>query len=379
MKNTSYNYRLPKIAISIATLLALFPVFVNAETVLRTGADVSVESQQVVEGDYYVSVGPLGSTVMSGSIAEDMYAFGASVTVNGEVGADATFIAGSAQVYSPIGDDLRVLGGEVVIADTVAGDVFILAGSVSILSTASISGDVYVFGGSAVVEGDVAGSIYGHVEQLEVNGKVAGDVDVVAVAGVTLGDTAEILGNVLYSSVLDVQRSPNTVVEGQVQKKSQESQTTQDRIRDVMLPLFISLFTSLTVFLLFRTRLQDLLLSLENESGKSLLIGALTAIAGPFVAVVLIATILGMFVGVALLALLVFLYVVSFALTGVVFGFMLLRAFNPKTQLSLTTIIVGTLLLNSLLFIPIAGVFVLIVLECMTLGALSLMLYRAAT
>lgn len=117
--------------------------------------------------------------------------------------------------------------------------------------------------------------------------------------------------------------------------------------------------------------------TLQHESGKSLLVGALIIIAGPVISVVLVATVLGMFVGIGLFALLILLYVTSFALTGVVLGVMLLRLFDPQAKLSLGSILFGTFLLNALLFIPIVGLLVLVVIECMTLGALALMLYRA--
>mgnify|MGYP001261196732 CR=1 FL=1 len=355
----------------------LFPLVGNAETVLRTGSDISVEAEQVVAGDYYVSVGPFSSTVMSGSVAEDMYALGAAVTVNGEVGTDATLFAGTVQVHAPIGDDLRVLGGEVTIADRIEGDVFVIGGTLSILSTASVGGDVFMFGGSASIEGDVDGSVFGKLEQITINSAVGGNVDVAAPAGVVLGDKAVIVGNVQYTSLLPLGRSPDATIEGEVYQGQEEAESAKERTRALLIPLFISLFTSLTLYLLFKSQLQRMLRTLQHESGKSLLVGAVTIIAGPVTAVVLMATVLGMFVGIALMALLLLLFVVSFALTGVVFGVMLLRLFDPQAKLTLGSILFGTLLLNALLFIPVAGIFALVVLEGMTLGALALMLYRA--
>lgn len=359
------------------TVLLLLPFVGSAETVLRTGSDISVESEQMVDGDYYVSVGPLSSTVMSGAVAEDMYAFGAAVTVNGEVGVDATLIAGAVQVHAPIGDDLRVLGGEVTIADRVEGDVFVIGGSLSILSTASVGGDVFAFGGNVVIEGDVAGSIFGKVEQVTINGGVGGNIDITAPAGVILGEKADIKGDVQYASLVSLVRAPSALVEGGVHKGQYANESSQDHLKDLLIPLFISLFTSLTLYLLFKPYLQRMMETLQRESGKSLLVGAMVIIAGPVISVVLVATVLGMFVGIGLFALLILLYVASFALTGVVLGVMLLRLFDQQAKLSLGSILFGTFLLNALLFIPVVGLLVLVVIECITLGSLALMLYRA--
>lgn len=366
-----------KFGLFIGIIALTLPVVGNAETVLRTGSGISVEAEQVVEGDYYVSVLPLGSTVMSGTVAEDMYALGATVTVNGEVGTDATLVAGTVQVYAPIGDDLRVLGGEVTIADHISGDVFVLGGTLSILSTARVDGDVFMFGGNATIAGDVGGSIFGKVEKITIDAAVGGNVDVVAPAGVVLGDKAVIAGDVQYTSLVQLGRSPAATIEGDIYKGQPQTESSKERTRALIIPLFISLFTSLTLFLLFKVRIQQMLRILQQESGKSLLFGALVITAGPVTAVVLMATVLGMFVGIALFSLLLLLYVISLALTSVVLGVMLLRLFDAQAKLTLGSILFGTLLLNVLLLIPVVGVFVLVVLECVTLGALVLLLYRA--
>ena len=85
-----------KTACSLLILALFIPFGANAETVLRIGDDISVDADQVVNGDYYVSVGPFGNTSMSGSVAEDMYAFGGTVTTNGSIGRDLTVVGGYA-------------------------------------------------------------------------------------------------------------------------------------------------------------------------------------------------------------------------------------------------------------------------------------------
>ena len=358
-------------------VLVLLPQVSVAETVLRTGTDLSVESEQVVEGDYYVSSGLFGSSVMSGKVEGDMYGVGAVITVNGEVGTDATLAAGTVHMHGPVGDDLRVLAGEVTIAESVAGDLFVLGGLVSILSTASIGGDVFVFGGTVSIEGDVEGSIYGHAEQVSINAAVGKNVEVTAPAGFSLGDKASIAGDVRYTSAVPISRTPGAVVEGELLQGKSEEMTPRDEMRAILIPLFIALFTVLSLYLLFKQQIVKLVELVQRDSGKSMLIGALVLVAGPVAAVVLMMTVLGVFVGVALFAFLVMLYVVAMSLTGAVLGLLLSRLVTPNAHLSLGTIVLGTLLLHGLMFIPVVGIFLLMVLLCVTLGGICILLYRA--
>jgi hypothetical protein len=94
MDNTSKKeqneYSMKQYSVFLSFLALFLPFSAYAETVLRVGDDISVSADQTVEGDYYVSAGPLGHTTMSGKVEEDMYAFGGSVTANGSIGGDLT-------------------------------------------------------------------------------------------------------------------------------------------------------------------------------------------------------------------------------------------------------------------------------------------------
>lgn len=359
------------------SLLFVLPIFSQAETVLRTGTDISVEEQQSVEGDYYVSVGPMGRTVMSGNVSEDMYAVGASVTVNGEVGNDLSILAGDVQVHAPVADDVRVIGGEVTIAEDVGGDVFVIAGTLSVLSTATIAGDVFFFGGDLVIDGDVEGSVLGQAQSVTVNASVGGDFDMKAPAGVTLGDGARIAGSVRYTSYVTLSRSAGAEIVGDVQKSQSEAITTKQKTRDILVPIFITLFATLSLYLLLKKELEFVVRSVENMFIKNLLIGTGLIILGPVTAVVLLVTVLGLFVGLIALSVVSMLYVSGLALSSVVLGAFIMRLMTKKLEVTLTVILVGTVALQLLLLIPVLGFIAGYVLFALTVGALTQQLYKA--
>jgi len=364
------------IVTAFLVLLLVVPAVSSAETVLRTGSDISVEADQIVEGDYYVSVGPFGRTVMSGSVLEDMYALGATVTVNGEIGHDLSILAGTSHLHASITDDVRIVAGEVTIAEDVGGDVFVLAGSLSILSTADIGGDVYFFGDSLSIEGDVAGSVLGKAQSVNIDSHIGKDFDMSAPLGVTIGDGAMIDGSVQYTSFLPLSRGQGAVIGGEVTRTESVAVTARQQARGVLVPIFITLFATLCLYLLFKRELESIVASVENTFSRNLLIGSAVTLLGPIVSVLLIVTVLGLFVGLLALSVVVLLYVAGLALSSVVLGAFVMKSFTKKLEVTLATILVGTILLQGLLFIPIIGLVTVYVIFAVTVGALTQRLYR---
>jgi len=357
-------------------MLLVTPSVTLAETVLRTGSDISVEEGQVVEGDYYVSVGPFGKTVMSGSVAEDMYALGASVTVNGEIGHDVAILAGTTQLYAPVLDDVRIIAGDVTIAKDIGGDVFVIAGVLHVLSTATIAGDIFFFGGELNVEGDVLGSILGKAEMVSVNSQVGGGIDITAPAGITLGNEANIAGSVQYTSYIPINRGQGTVVVGDVLKTESAVMTTKEYARGILIPIFIVLFATLSLYLLFKKGLESIVRTVEDSFAKNLLVGSSVILLGPLVSVLLMVTVLGLFVGIMTFSVVVLLYIVGIATSGLVLGSFTMRLITKRLEVTLATILVGTFVVQLLMFVPFIGPLMLLVIFAVTVGALSKRLYQ---
>jgi hypothetical protein len=360
----------------IASVFFTLPVSVQAETVLRTGSDVSVEADQIVEGDYYVSAGPFGKTVMSGSVTEDMYALGASVTVNGDVGNDLSVLAGSSHVYASVTDDVRIVAGEVTLADAIGGDVFIIAGSLSVLSTARIEGDIYFFGGDVSIEGDVGGSVLGKAQSVDINSHIAGDVNMTAQTGLSLGNKAVIDGSVQYKSFMELTRGQGAIVGGEVMKGEYASVTQQEKTRALLIPIFITLFATLSLYLLFKNELEALIKTIDRSVARNALVGSAVVLLGPIAAILLMITVLGMLVGIMTLSVVVMLYVAGIALSSAVLGAYVTKLFTKKLEISLLTIIVGTVAMQLLLLIPVLGLLGMYTVFALTVGGITQQIYR---
>jgi cytoskeletal protein CcmA (bactofilin family) len=361
-----------KFATFLALILAIMPTYAFGETVVRTGESISIESNQVVENDFYAAAETIS---MSGSVRGDMYVVGGRVTTNGEVENDLTIIAGTAQVHAPVKDDLRVLGGEVVLAEKVSGDVFVVGGYFKMLSTASVDGNVYFYGGQAEISGTVAGSVMGTAESFRVDGEVKGGVDVVASSELVLGDRANVSGNVSYESLNELIRAQNAVVVGEV-LKNERSETKSTPETGNLLPLFIALFTVLTAYLFLREQLQTLTNGVLSNPVPSVLTGLLLVFVAPVVSIVLMVTVIGSLVGIMFLFLLLCAYIFALVLSVVIIGKVVLNFLNKGGEVSLLTVFVGVGVMAALSYLSVVGPFVIFSAFVLSLGGLGVTSYK---
>lgn len=360
----------------VLCVVFVMPIVANAESVLRVGEDISVESDQRIDGDYYVSAGPFGRTTMSGTVTEDMQVLAGSAVLNGTIGKDLLLVAGTGQMHASVTDDVRIVAGDVTLSEAVGGDVFVIAGTLQVLSTAHIKGDVFFFGGDATIEGTIDGSLQGAAERVRVDGAVGKNIDMHVPGGLTLGDKAAVTGNVVYKGGVPLVRSQASTVEGEVTEQVSAVTTNfKTTARAFLTPLFVTLFAALSLFLLFKRGLQKLVDLVGVSLWQSTGIGAATLIAAPVAAFLLMVTVLGLLLGTALLGGLIMLYALALALTGVVAGALIHQYVRGYALVSMVTIVLGTLFIHVILLIPVIGFLLATALFLVTLGGLTRSVY----
>ena len=196
-------------------LLLLLPLqLVLANTVVRSGETVTLAENQSIEGSFYV-VG--GTVALSGKVTGDTTVIGGNVTIGGEVTEDLAVLAGTVNIQSPVKEDVRIVAGQVTITENIDGDLVVVGGKVNISSKATIKGDVLFYGGELIMEGAIEGKLLGSSESIRVDGSVKEGIDV-TVSALTLGEQANVTGDVSYTSDTDVVRAPNVTVTGSLVK-----------------------------------------------------------------------------------------------------------------------------------------------------------------
>jgi hypothetical protein len=356
-------------------VILMAPYSVSAETVLRSGTDISVAPDQVIDGNFYVGAFD-DATTMSGIVNKDMVAFGSTMTVNGEVKEDLTFVSGVAQLHGPVGGDVRIVGGEVTIADTVGGDVVVLGGVLHILPTATIAGDVFFFGGSADIAGTVSGSVYGNAEQFTIDATIGKQVDVKAVASLVLGARANIAGNVTYESVAPLTRDPAAIIGGELSDRPLAP--ADNPARTMAIPFLVLLFTTLALYLIFRRETEMVAVTSSGAYLLSAFVGLGVIILGPLISMLLMVTVLGSLLGLIGVFVVVLGLLIGMALAPAVAGYMLMQVVSRTVAIPyLVALVLSAAVLYLLLLVPVVGVVVYLSFVIVAIGGLSVTLYRA--
>lgn len=340
-----------------------------ADTTLRSGQGVAVSSDQVVEGNFYASSDVL---TISGSLNRDgVLAAYRSVTLNGTVGEDLSVAAGEVRLFGSVGEDVRIIAGEITVADTIAGDLLVLGGSLEVLSTATIEGDILFYGGNAEISGTVNGTIIGRMQSLRVDGVVGGGVSV-RTDSLTLGERAAVTGNVRYTSESDVLRAANASVAGEITRLDPVVTGTTVTLEFVLIPFLISLFTILVWHLLFRRSLDHLIIVSQANYARSFLVGFLVVAFGPPVVVVVMVTVIGSLAGFLLFALWLAMILVGIIVAPAILGRFIQQTITPATAIHpVLLLVIGTLFLHMLRFVPLFGVVAIIAILLIAIGSVT--------
>ncbi len=366
----------------IVTLLGIFTVLIPSVTlaasVVRTGEAISIEKEQKIEGDFYAASSVLS---ISGEVTDDLISIAGRNTLNGIVGKDALMLGASVDVHGAVGEDLRIIAGDVVIAEPVTGDVFIIADTVKILSTASIGGDLVVYGGTVEVSGSVGGNVLGTFESLRLDAPVAKNVDVTT-KQLTLGDRAEITDYVRYVSAQELVRSPSAKIGGEVTRNDVVNPDDEKTpVRRAAIAGLIVLFSALAWFLVARTLMVQMTERALVRGVRPVLLGFITLIAAPVVFAVLTVSIIGSIVGIAGILLYILLVIVSLVGMTATLGTLMVSLAGKNKKLIVTpySLIAGVVGLVLLVFIPVIGPVVIFVTFIVTLGALVDLLLRSTS
>jgi cytoskeletal protein CcmA (bactofilin family) len=366
-----------KTIIFLAILAVLAPSVSLASSVVRTGETISIEKDQKIEGDFYAASSVLS---ISGEVAEDLVSIAGRNTLNGKVGKDALMLGVSVDVHGAVGEDLRIIAGDVVIAEPITGDVFIIADTVKILSTASIGGDLIVYGGTVEVSGSVGGNIIGSYESLRLDAPVAKAVDV-STKQLILGDRAEITGHVRYVSSEELVRAPSAKIGGEVTRNDAAKETEEKAsVRHLAIAGLIVLFSVLAWFMVARSLLVRVVERAVTRSIRPFLLGFITLIAAPVIFVVLTISIIGSLVGISGLLVYLVVLITSFVGMTAVMGECILSQTKKKKSLAVEvtpySLVVGAIAVTLLVAIPFIGPIVLLGAFLVTVGAIVDLILR---
>jgi hypothetical protein len=178
---------------------------------------VLVREEDVITEDLYAA----GNRVdVLGRVEGDLVAVAfEEVLIAGEVTGDVVAISSRVVVSGVVGGSIRIAAGTVIIEGSVGDDALVAGWDTSTGADSEIGRDVLVWGRRAFHRGDAGRDFRGSLISLELSGKVGDSVDI-SVRRVELAATAEIGGDLGYSSQREATIEQGAVVGGSVIRRS---------------------------------------------------------------------------------------------------------------------------------------------------------------
>ncbi len=323
----------------------------NPKNLYTAGGNVLIETN--VAGDLTVAG---GSVNVSGNVEQDLAAAGGSLNINGKVGGDVRIAGGSINLQGPINGDLIIMGGNIHVSSkaSIGGDVIAAGGNITLDSP--IAGSVRVMGGTVTVNNVVNGAIYAKSKEL------------------TFGSASAVKGEVYYTGSKAAVIKKGAKI-GEIQFKKVIPKTFAKNFVGLALLLallkFINVFVaSLLAVKFLPVRVKQTLEAMRSSPGKSLGIGFVGAVVIPVVIILLFISFIGQFVG-ALVLLGFFLALLFSAIGAALFAGQLIASWTTKkTELTWPIILLGSLVVVILRFVPIIGWLALCVLMLLAFGAI---------
>jgi len=202
-----------KLILFIIVAALVFFVFASPLFGFTVKGDDTLNITEIVSDDVYA----MGNVInFSGEVDGDLVAAGGQLYINGTVTGDLISAGGMIDIGGEIKDDIRVAGGNITLKGIAGDDVIIAGGQVVIEKGAIIGGDLVISGGRVVINGEIAGKIKASGGDINITGKAGNGVEIGGVGSLTIGSSAEINGDLVYSSDSEAKIADGAKISGSI-------------------------------------------------------------------------------------------------------------------------------------------------------------------
>ena len=365
------------LALIVATII-ISPTFALAAT-MQTGDNVSINKGSEIKDNVYAA----GANVaVNSAILGDLIVAGGSIIVTDDIAEDITAAGGQITILGNTGGDVRVAGGNILIAGNVAGDLIVAGGTVTVAKGVSVGKDLVAAGGQIIIDGNVIGhaQIAGGIATI--NGYIHGGVNAEVGEKLIIGDKSIIVGGVTYNAK---NADALTIVDGaQMMGETIFNQTMVPKavgtknflwaaVGTLALIKLISLIIAALIFVgLFGKFSNSLATSVIKDPLPMLGKGFVALVIIPAAMIILFLTIFGIPLGILVMTLYVALIIVASVYTGILLGAWGEQTWREAANTVVTwqNVIVGTIALAIVTFIPFIGWVISLAIFLVTLGGI---------
>lgn len=340
-----------KILLVLIMFIAM-PVFASSNDLFRTDDSVSVNEE--LNGSSFIA----GSTVdVDSKVNGILFAAGNQVETAGE--SEYAFVAGNS---------VKLVSQKFI-------DGFI-AGNVIEIKDVEVQRDLYVAGSAITYSGTTGRNAILTGSSVTVKGTIKGNLTVYA-NDIKIESDAVIEGTLKYSSdsSVDISKSAKvgyTEIE-EAKSSSVKAPTIKTRITDTLLSLMNILVIGLLMMLIMPKVFEKIAKQDEKKILTNIGFGAVTLIAAPIAALILITTLIGMSTGFVLLGMFVICLYISSVFTSYYLSNMILK---NKIKNKYLIYLIGASALALLKLIPFVSILVSIASLCLGMGIVVSLLFN---
>ncbi len=357
-------------------LLATLPVFAfvglaNAQT-FRSGASAHVAIGEKINETAWIAAATVD---IAGHVDGDLFCAGQNVIISGDVTGDVICAAQTITISGKVNGDVRVAGQTVAIGGTIDGSASVIGQTMTLDGRATIGRDASFAGQTARVSGVVNRDLTIASTTATIGAPVGRDITAY-VENLTLTDSANVGGNIDYTSSQELTQESGARIGGEVDYTEYEVERRPDTGVGLTAAIFGTLMivvSALALSLVIPRELhQTTTTTLQSQRNLMLavIVGLAASIVVPIALALLMLSVLtipfALIGGVAWLLVLL--------LSGAFAAYYLGRIIWRDQNNAIVIMLIGSLVLALLLFIPLLNVFVLMLAVWYGVGAIVLQL-----
>jgi len=336
-------------------LLSFVLLFSSVYGLQFNAGDIQLAENQTIYDDLYIA----GEDIeIKSDVKGDLIVAGGDILISGDVDDDLTAAGGTINVKGTVKDDARIAGGEILVDSEIRDDLIVAGGNVIVSENSNIRGDLVVFSGTLLLNGDVKNNVIIKSGNVKINSKIDGNVSIEAGSIQILSGTV-IKGDLDYKSQEKADIHEDAVIEGDVKytevKKTKADFRLISKTSRIIIGTLSLLLLGIISILLFPITMKDTAWTIKNSPWKSLGVGIVSIIIAPIAFILILLTIIGIPIAFIGLILFIMLSYVSRIFVALAIGSILISRKRVNKKDLLLMFIVGLIVLVILINLPFVG------------------------
>jgi len=342
------------------------------------GNSLTVGKNDTINEDLFTAA---GTFKMNGYVNGDLMSAGGTLTSNGNIKNDFIGVGQTIFVGGSVGDDIVIASRKSTIDAEVEGDVIVAGGEIEISKESIINGNVYSYGGTAIIKGHIKGSIRCVGNDIFISGIIEKNANLDASGSIAFLTGARILGDLKYKYAEEIANlSEKNIVKGDISFEKIEKKWkyfSGYKFLFELWNLIASIIVGLLMIVFLKRNVRGTIILIKRKFFKSFGIGAAVLIGIPILILLLLIFVITIPAGLILLAIYLIISYICKIYVGILLGNYLLKRPLEDEQKYYLPLILGLIIIAVLSNVPYIDWLVSLIVSILGMGGIAIYLYSS--